>query len=178
MKKISMLLMGLILVTFTGCSSVIATRTTFNVEKANLNDDQMLDIVESILEEEGMMVSNMEIVNDSKVVKATYMTESGKEVTTGEQVLGTALDYFIGHDELKLYFVLDDDKMYLYGTLKNIKNQIIKETYTYVDMTQEFGDPSLAKMNKIAKRIKEETGLSGRIWNTTGKGLGSEYGVN
>lgn len=148
------------------------------VKKANLNDDQVLNIVEKILDEEGMIVSNMEIVNNSKVVKATYMTESEREVTAGEKVVGTALNYFIGHDELKLYFVLDDDKMYLYGTLKNIKTRLFHKKYTYVDMTQEFGGSSVMKMNKIAKRIKEEARLAGKVWNLTAKRLGSEYGVN
>ncbi len=39
MKKISMLLVILSVVVFTGCSNVIATRATFDVKKAKLSDE-------------------------------------------------------------------------------------------------------------------------------------------
>jgi PBP1b-binding outer membrane lipoprotein LpoB len=39
MKKISILLVILSVVVFTGCSNVIATRATFDVKKAKLSDE-------------------------------------------------------------------------------------------------------------------------------------------
>lgn len=178
MKKFSVLLVVVSMVIFTGCSNVVATRTTFDIESTKLSEDQVLTIVEKILAEEGMMVSNREQQETFKMVKASHIVDTDTKSSTSEQVVGMALKYLVGTDEFKLYFVLDDGKMYLYGTLKNVKDQIVTKKTTYIDMTQDFGNSSLAKMNKIAVRIKEESGIEGRVWNTTGKRLGSEYGVN
>lgn len=178
MKKISMLLVILSMVIFTGCSNVVATRTTFDVKKTKLSDEQMLDVVEKILSEEGMKVVSQESTEKYKVVKAVKDIEPESNQSATDQALTIGVDYFLGRDVMTLFFVLDDDKMYLYGTLKNVKNKILTEEITYKNMTQEMHtERSLDIMNQIAKRIKEETGLSGRIWNTTGK-LGSEYKVN
>ncbi len=179
MKKfIGLLAVGLIL-TLTGCSSVVATRSTFDIDEMKVADNsQVLNIVEDILREEGMMVSNMEDGGTFKVVKAAEVLEEKQGNSNGEKALNMAMDYLVGYDEFRLFFVLEDSKMYLYGTQRKVKNLIIKKEYSYVDMTEDYGNLSLMKMNRIASKIKERTGLEGRVWNTTGKGLGSEYGVN
>ncbi|UUV19772.1 hypothetical protein NRK67_10190 [Fusobacteria bacterium ZRK30] len=179
MKKISMLLVVLSMVVFTGCSNVVATRTTFDVKKTKLSDEQMLDVVEKILTEEGMKVVSQESTEKYKVVKAVKDIEPESNQSAADQALTIGVDYLLGRDVLTLFFVLDDDKMYLYGTLKNVKKQLLAgDDVSYKNMTEEMHtERSLDIMNKIAKRIKEDTGLSGRIWNTTGK-LGSEYKIN
>jgi hypothetical protein len=138
----------------------------------------MLDVVEKILTEEGMRIVSQEAAEKYKVVKAVKIIKPEKEKSTGEKALLMGVDYFLGRDELTLFFVLDNDKMYLYGTLKNVKDKILTKEIEYKNMPQEmFPEKSLDVMNKIANRINEETGLSGRIWNTTGT-LGREYKIN
>jgi hypothetical protein len=177
MKKI--LIIAILAMTMMGCSSVVATRTSFDISKTELQEDDVLTIVERILEEEGMTVSNMEEQDGYKIIRAMEQVEETGLDSTTEKVIGMALQYAVGIEKFKLYFVLDNGKMYLYGTLKNSKGGLgpIGKTTKYIDMSKDFGNDSLVKMNKIAARIKDETGIKGRVWNTTGKKLGSEYGI-
>ncbi len=179
MKKVlKKLLLLLVLMLFVGCSSVIATRSSFDIESAELNQKEILDVVEEVLKEEGMVVSNFEDKGGYKVIKANEIMNDEKSTDVKDVAIGMTIDYFIGHDEFKLYFILDKGKMYLYGTQKRIKNKIVTKTYEYVNMDDDFRNASLMKMNRISAEIKERLGLKGRVWNTTGKGLGSKYGVS
>ncbi len=178
MKKINKLFVLLLLLIVTGCSSVIATRSTFDIAATELNQHEVLNIVEDILKEEGMIVANLEDKGGYKVVKASEVINDEKGKTATDMAMGIAIDYFIGHDEFRLFFVLDDGKMYLYGTQRRVKDKIFTKTYEYVNMDMDYGNASLMKMNKISAKIKEGIGMKGRVWNTTGKGLGSKYGVN